>query len=167
MSWSLKTINSTEWIRDQVVNLSPKIIVSDEAHFHFGGFVNYQNCHIRGLENPTEFVGTEMNPQKITVWCAFWSGDVIDSFLFEDHAENAVTVNGVRYRNTMTEFFWEQLKDMDIENFWFQQHGASCHTAGETIQLLCGKLTIQLLCGKFLDRIFHVRVTHQWAVEIV
>lgn len=60
-------------------------------------------------------------------------------FFFEDHAENAVTVNGVRYRNMITDFFWEQLEGIDIEDLWFQQDGATCHTAGETIQLLRGK----------------------------
>ena len=30
----------------------PKIIRSDEAHFHLGGYDNKQNCRIWGLENP-------------------------------------------------------------------------------------------------------------------
>ena len=29
-----------------------KIIMSDEAHFHFRSFVNKQNCRIWGSENP-------------------------------------------------------------------------------------------------------------------
>ena len=31
--------------------LATKIIVSDEAHFDFGGYVNKQNCRIWGTEN--------------------------------------------------------------------------------------------------------------------
>ena len=29
-----------------------KIIFSDEAHFYLSGYVNKQNCHIWGTENP-------------------------------------------------------------------------------------------------------------------
>ena len=29
-----------------------KIIFSDKAHFHLEGYVNNQNCRIRGLKNP-------------------------------------------------------------------------------------------------------------------
>ncbi|XP_050301230.1 uncharacterized protein LOC126739527 [Anthonomus grandis grandis] len=108
-----------EWIREQGANFPMKIIFSDEAHFHLGGFVNTHNCRIWGLENPRQIVEVKMHPQKVTVWCAFWSGGVIGPFFFEDHAENAVTVNGVRYRNIITEFSWEQLEDMDIEDLWF------------------------------------------------
>nr|XP_022920706.1 uncharacterized protein LOC111429121 [Onthophagus taurus] len=33
-----------------------QIILSDEAHFHLGGFVNKQNCRIWGSENPRVIV---------------------------------------------------------------------------------------------------------------
>lgn len=29
-----------------------KIIITDEDHFHLNGYVNKQNCHIWGLQNP-------------------------------------------------------------------------------------------------------------------
>ncbi|XP_060528432.1 uncharacterized protein LOC132703290 [Cylas formicarius] len=57
----------------------------------------------------------------------------------KDNAENAVTVNGVRYRNMTSDFFWEQFEGIDIEDLWFQQDGATCHTSRETMQLLRGK----------------------------
>ena len=31
---------------------SSKIILNDEAHFHLDGFVNRQNYHVWGSENP-------------------------------------------------------------------------------------------------------------------
>ena len=37
--------------------------------------------------------------QRATVWCGFWAGGVIGPYFFENDAGNAVTVNGVRYRN--------------------------------------------------------------------
>jgi hypothetical protein len=51
-------------------------------------------------------------------------------------AGNAVTLNGLRYRNMITEFLWPQLGGMDMENMWFQQDGATCHSARETAELL-------------------------------
>jgi hypothetical protein len=60
---------------------------------------------------------------------------VIGPYFFENDAGNAVTVNGVRYRNMITEFLWPQLDGMDMEGMWFQQDGATCHTACETMEL--------------------------------
>ena len=61
---------------------------------------------------------------------------MIGPYFFEDGAGNAVTVNGERYRNMITEFLWPQLDGMDLEDMWFQQDGATCHTARETTDLL-------------------------------
>jgi hypothetical protein len=36
----------------------------------------------------------------------------------------------------ITEFLWPQLDGMDMEGMWFQQDGATCHTAGKTMELL-------------------------------
>ncbi|XP_018359883.1 PREDICTED: uncharacterized protein LOC108759083 [Trachymyrmex cornetzi] len=36
----------------------------------------------------------------------------------------------------ITEFFLPKLDDIDVDDMWFQQDGATCHTARETIQLL-------------------------------
>jgi hypothetical protein len=36
----------------------------------------------------------------------------------------------------ITEFLWPQLDGMDTEGMCFQQDGASCHTLGETMELL-------------------------------
>ena len=77
-----------------------------------------------------------LHAQRATVWCGFWAGGVIGPYFFENDAGNAVTVNGVRYRNMITEFLWPQLDGMDMEGMWFQQDGATCHTACETMELL-------------------------------
>jgi hypothetical protein len=61
---------------------------------------------------------------------------VIGPYFFENEAGNAVTVNGVRYRNMITEFLWPQLEGIDMEDMWFQEDGATCHTARETTELL-------------------------------
>lgn len=39
-------------------------------------------------------------------------------------------------RSMITDFFWPEIEDMDLDNMWFQQDGASSHTAHQTIDLL-------------------------------
>lgn len=128
-----------EWIIDRQnrdADFSNKIIFSDEAHFHLDGFVNRQNCRIWGSENPHVIVQKQMHPQRVTVWCGFWAEGIIGPYFFQNEAGQAVTVNGARYRNMITRFFLAELEDIDVEAMWFQQDGATCHTAGETMQLL-------------------------------
>lgn len=107
--------------------------------------MNTQNCRIWGSENPHAIHEKQMHPQRATVWCGFWSGGVIGPYFFEDEAEIAVTVNGIRYRNMITEFLWPQLDGMDLDDMWFQQDGATCHTAHETIDLLQQRFPEQII----------------------
>ena len=38
-----------------------KIIFSDETYFDIGGYVNKQNCHICGTENPHAYIENTQN----------------------------------------------------------------------------------------------------------
>ncbi|EFN87456.1 hypothetical protein EAI_00394, partial [Harpegnathos saltator] len=106
-----------------------------EPHFHLDGLVNRQNCRIWGSENPRVIVEKQTHPQRVIVWCGFWVGGIIGPFFF-DAAGQAITVNGARYRDMIIQFFVPKLQDMDVDDMWFQQDSATCHTARETIQLL-------------------------------
>ena len=44
-----------------------KIIFSDEPHFDLGEYVNKQNCHIFGRENPHAYIEKPMHPKRVTV----------------------------------------------------------------------------------------------------
>ena len=44
-----------------------KIIFSHEAYFDFGGYVNKQNCHIYGTENPHVYIKKPTQPKRVTV----------------------------------------------------------------------------------------------------
>ncbi|GFT57795.1 hypothetical protein TNCV_4865461 [Trichonephila clavipes] len=52
------------------------------------------------------------------------------------HKCHNVTVNGDRYRAMITNFFIPELNNQDVQELWFQQDGATCHTARATIDLL-------------------------------
>ena len=67
---------------------------------------------------------------RILGWRSDWP------YFFENEARNAVSVDGVRYCNMITELLWPQLDGTDMEDMWFQQDGANCLTARETTELL-------------------------------
>ncbi|GFY32213.1 putative transposable element [Trichonephila clavipes] len=56
-------------------------------------------------------------------------------FFKNDEGHN-VTVNGDRYRAMITNFIIPELNTHDVQELWFQQDGATCHTARATIDLL-------------------------------
>ncbi|GFV98774.1 DUF4817 domain-containing protein [Trichonephila clavipes] len=61
--------------------------------------------------------------------CRIWRVKLI-------HKCHNVTVNGDRYRAMITNFFIPELNNHDVQELWFQQDGATCHTARATIDLL-------------------------------
>ena len=74
-----------------------------------------------------------MNPQKVTAWYGFCIGGVIDPYFFENDIVEANTVNLEHQRMMITVFFWPTL---NVDNMWFQQDGATCHTADATMHIL-------------------------------
>ena len=78
-----------------------------------------------------------MHPQRVTVWCGFWYGSIIGPFLIENKQCATVTVNGKRYHAMLNEFLFPKIEEDDMNDIWFQQDGATCHTANVTIDLFC------------------------------
>ncbi|GFX92191.1 uncharacterized protein TNCV_1741111 [Trichonephila clavipes] len=60
---------------------------------------------------------------------------LVESFFKNDEGHN-VTVNGDRYRAMITNFFIPELNNHDVQELWYQQDGATCHTVRATIDLL-------------------------------
>ncbi|GFX67344.1 uncharacterized protein TNCV_720081 [Trichonephila clavipes] len=124
---SVPALKSVFWLYDPS---------SDEAHFWLNGYVNKQNCRIWSEANPQVYVETPLHPEKLTVWCALWAGGIIGPYFFKNDEGHNVTVNGDRYRAMITNFFIPELNNHDVQELWFQQDGATCHTARATIDLL-------------------------------
>ncbi|GFT81620.1 DUF4817 domain-containing protein [Trichonephila clavipes] len=122
----------------------------DEAHFWLNGYVNKQNCRIWSEANPQVYVETLLHPEKLTVWCNLWAGGIIGPYFIKNDVGHNVTVNSDRYRAMITNFFILELKNHDVQELWFQQDGATCHTARATIDLLKDtfgdRLTSRLTC---------------------
>lgn len=77
-----------------------------------------------------------MHPQKVTVWCGFWTGGIIGPYFIENDMGLAITINGERYRSMLSNFLWPKFDNMDLDGIWFQQNGATCHTSNDTINIL-------------------------------
>ncbi|GFY03718.1 putative transposable element [Trichonephila clavipes] len=127
-----------EWAQNKIAvvhDFHQRILFSDEAHFWLNGYVNKLNCRIWSETNPQVYVETPLHPEKLTVWCALWAGGIIGPYFFKNNEGHNVTVNGDRYRAMITNFFIPELNNHDIQELWFQQDGATCHTARATIDL--------------------------------
>ena len=75
-------------------------------------------------------------PHRVTVWCGFWSARIIEPSFFENEAGAAVLLNGLCNQTMINKFLWPELEDMDVDDVYLQQDGATCHTSGKTIGLL-------------------------------
>ncbi|GFU48468.1 uncharacterized protein TNCV_3963281 [Trichonephila clavipes] len=128
-----------EWAQNEIAvvpDFHKRILFSDEAHFWLNGYVNKQNCRIWSEANPQVYVEIPLHPEKLTVWCALGAGGIIGPYFFKNDEGHNVTVNGDRYRAMITNFFIPELNNRDVQELWFQQDGATCHTARATIDLL-------------------------------
>ncbi|GFW56520.1 transposable element Tc3 transposase [Trichonephila clavipes] len=125
-------LSPVEHVRDQLKLQMP----SDEAHFWLNDYVNKQNCRIWCEANPQVYVETPLHPEKLIVWCTLWAGGILGQYFFKNDEGHNVTVNGDRYRAMITNFFIPKLNNHDVLELWFQQDGATCHTARATIDLL-------------------------------
>lgn len=64
------------------------------------------------------------------------AGGIIGPYFFKDEGGRNVTVNGERYRSMITNFFLPKMEELNSVDMWFQQDGATSHTAGETMDQL-------------------------------
>ncbi|GFW50989.1 putative transposable element [Trichonephila clavipes] len=128
-----------EWAQNEIAvvpDFHKRILFSDEAHFWLNGYVNKHNCRIWSEANPQVYVETALQPEKLTVWCALWAGGIIGPYCFKTEEGHNITVHGDRYRAMIINFFIPELNNHDVQELWFQQDGATCHTARATIDLL-------------------------------
>lgn len=107
------------------------LIMSDEAHFELSGYVNKQNFRYWCSENPRQLHQRPLHSRKVTVWCGVGRIGIIGPYFFEDDAGNHVTVNSQRYVEMLNTFLEPELRrrNIDLHTVWFQQDGATAHTA--------------------------------------
>lgn len=130
LDYAISFRQKAEENRDFINNL----IMSDEAHFHLNGFVNKQNSRIWATENPRTVHQQQLHPLKCTVWCGVSSERIIGPYFFENAHGASATVNGAEYRTMLDNFLRPAVENHP--QLWFQQDGATAHTARDTMALL-------------------------------
>ena len=113
-----------------------KNIFSDEAQVDLGGYVNKQNCHIWGTENPHAYIEKPTHPKQVTVWCGFWSRNIIRPFFFKRKARKGCYIQWRSLSGMLNEFLFLKIEEEDIGNIWFQHEGVTCHTAEAILDVL-------------------------------
>ena len=132
-----------QWFQDKI-ELSPNFLndiwFSDKAHFLLSGQVNSKNRIFWGTAAPNEVLQRPLHSKKCTEWVAMSTHGIIGSFWFEDENGEPLTVTKERCVEVLQQY-WIALGYWNRGSFkrdcqWFQQIGATSHTANVTLEWL-------------------------------
>lgn len=115
------------WRRDR--KIIDSLLMSDEAHFLLSGSVNKQNCRFWGTENPQKLHQRPLHSPKLTVWCGISTSGIIGPFFFRDSTGATCTVTAERYVTMLRDFVTPAIQQHPHPLLWYQQDGATAHTA--------------------------------------
>ena len=124
--------------------LEKKIIFTDEADYDLGGYVNKLNFRIWGTGNPHAYIEKPTHPKLVTVWLRILAL-ALRKWALRGRYSQWRSLSGHVGR-----FF---VAEEDIDNIWFQQDDATCHTA---------EGTLDVLSPVFEDRIISRRADVVW-----
>ena len=129
---------------------------SDEAHFMLSGHVNSKNNVFWGTQAPEEVLQRPLYSLKCTAWVAISKHGIIGPYWFEDENEKALTVTKERYIVVLNKFWMDLEIQQGINRNvqWFQQDGATPHTAN---------ITLEWLDERFSDRLISRRRDTEWS----
>lgn len=125
--------------------LLDRLFMSDEANFFLSGYVNKQNYRYWADENPRIFHQRPQWSSKVVVWCAVGMSGIIGPYFFEDEDGRALTVYSDRYVTMLQDFVRPELQARQLNNIWFQQDGATPHTALQSRAVLRGLFPNRLI----------------------
>jgi hypothetical protein len=140
----------------QMVDANPQffnhLIMTDEAHFHLNGYVNKQNFRYWAPENPCLLHQAPLHSEKVTLWCGVSAFGILGPYFFEDANGQSVRVTSDRYLVMLQEFLHEELCQwcVDTHLVWFQQDGATTHTARISMQTV-GEMFPKHVMSRFGD----------------
>jgi hypothetical protein len=79
-----------------------------------------------------------LHSEKVTVWCGVSAFGVLGPYFFENATGQSVTVMSDRYVELLREFLNDELCRLrvDARLVWFQQDGATAHTARNSMAVV-------------------------------
>jgi hypothetical protein len=119
--WFTHCIQGGEDILDEV-------FFGDEACSHQTGYINSQNSRIRSAENLHTFHERPLHSLRFGVWCDASRQRIISPIFFSE------TIRAERNQELVINSV--SLLEVDEQVCWFQQDGATVHTANSTMQML-------------------------------
>ena len=136
-----KRVEMCKWFESKIEenpDFLQNVWFSDEAHFSLSGHVNSKNSVFWGSQAPDEVLQRPLHSVKCTAWVAISKHGIIGPFWFENDVRETMTVNKERYIVVLNKF-WRTLcarRGVHREEQWFQQDGATPHTANITMEWL-------------------------------
>lgn len=119
-----KRVTFAGWINSLAETDLQFMNFSDEAYFYLTESVNKQNNRMWLNERPVDWIERPLHDAKVLVWCAISAKKIYGPYFFE------TTVNQHTYIDMLKTFFWpKHLRTADYKNYYFQQDGATAHTA--------------------------------------
>ena len=87
-----------------------KIIISDESHIHFNGYMSRQTTRVLGFKRRDVVVQKPLHSARVSIWCAVSGHGILGPYFVEDYAQIPLTVNQERYREIFIAPFLRDLK---------------------------------------------------------
>ena len=110
------------------------MIYSDEAYFYLTLLLNKQNNRIRSDLRPLEGIEVLLHDQKVLVWCVISANRVFGPYFFEESVKKDNNLHMLQ-----NYFSPKLLPTAAYQNYYFQQYGATPHTANIVQEYLSRK----------------------------
>lgn len=137
-----KRVKFADWFIRLPQNSKFFFTCSDEAYFYLTLPINKQNNRIWLHEKPFEGIEMPLHDEKILVWCAISAEGIIGPYFFEE------SVNQHNYLEMLQTFFWRRhVQRPNSSKYYFQQDGATPHTADKVQKWLSEKFS-----NRFIDK---------------
>lgn len=137
-----KRVKFASWFLSLPKNSHEWFVFSDEAYFYLTQSINKQNNRMWLESRPIDWIERPLHDKKVLVWCAISAAKIYGPYFFEE------TVNQHNYLDMLRIFFWpKHLRTESYKNYYFQQDGATPHTADLVQEWLSSKLL-----DKFIDK---------------
>lgn len=131
-----KRVNFASYFLSLPARTKKFLICTDEAYFYLHESTNSQNNRRWTPHKPLDKIEVPLQGERILVWCGISASRIYGPFFFES------TVNQHNYLDMLKTFFWRKhLSVANYKKYYFQQDGATCHTANSVQDWLKDKFS--------------------------